>query len=268
MNKHQESVELKAIGLVHTRERYRYEAPRQSVFASNEGWIELLPDYNFEAALEDLSGFERIWVIFKFHLNETWNPKVSPPVISPAGRKVGVFASRSPHRPNPIGMSCVELTGVEKRRIYIRNFDMLDGTPVFDIKPYIPAVDAFPGSAAGWVDETAKCTWQINYSPLFMEECNFIISQGGINLENFCRIQLAVEPLNSRRKRINIISDGVCDIACRTWRVRFEFDQHARQIQVLKIYSAYTAEELLPDAPDKYGDKPLHRLFNDKYSGW
>ena len=122
----------------------------------------MLPDYNFEAALEDLSGFERIWVIFKFHLNETWNPKVSPPVISPAGRKVGVFASRSPHRPNPIGMSCVELTGVEKRRIYIRNFDMLDGTPVFDIKPYIPAVDAFPGSAAGRQEETAKCTRQNN----------------------------------------------------------------------------------------------------------
>lgn len=265
MNKYQESIELKSIGLVHTREKYRYEAPRQSVYARNEGWIELAPELNFETALADLDGFERIWVIFKFHLNETWNPKVAPPVISPPGRKVGVFASRSPHRPNPIGLSCVELTGIEKRKIYIRNFDMLDGTPVFDIKPYIPGVDAFPGAAAGWVDETAKQAWTIDFSPLFTEERNFILEHGGLDLGNFCRIQLAVDPLNSHRKRLTFINDSLCNIACRTWRIRFMFDRAAKKIQVQRIYSAYSPEELLPDVPDKYGDKPLHRIFNASY---
>lgn len=265
MNKYQETIELKAIGLVHTREKYRYEAPRQSVFARNEGWIELVPECNFETAVADLEGFERIWVIFKFHLNETWNPKVAPPVISPPGRKVGVFATRSPHRPNPIGMSCVELTGVEKRKIYIRNFDMLDGTPVFDIKPYIPGVDSFPGSAAGWVDETAKQTWSIEFSPVFSDESEFILANGGIDLANFCRIQLAVEPLDRGRKRLNMVNDALWEIACRTWRIRFEVDSTAKKIHVLEIHSAYSQEELLPGAEDKYGDKTLHRLFNSRY---
>ena len=81
------------IGYVRCPQKYRYEAPRQAVFAGNEGTIELLPHHNYETALRDLDEFDRIWVIFAFHLNDNWKPTVRPPV-SGAKEKVGVFASR------------------------------------------------------------------------------------------------------------------------------------------------------------------------------
>lgn len=250
---------LSPIGVVRSRERYRYETPRQGVFAANAGKIELLPDAGFEPALEGLAGFERIWVVFKFHLNQTWKAKVSPPVISPSGRKVGVFASRSPHRPNPIGMSCVELTGIEGLTLNIANFDMLDGTPVYDIKPYVPKADAFPAARAGWVDETEAASFEVVFSSLFLEQ-NFLVPQP--DLANFCRVQLAVEPLDSRRKRLSRIAQDEYEIACRTWRIRFRLT--GRRAEVLSLRSGYAADELA-SPEDPYGDKDLHRAFISRW---
>lgn len=253
-------MEIDPIGVVRTRERYRYEAPRQGVFASNTGTIELFPADGMTDALCDLAGFERIWVVFKFHLNQTWKPKVSPPVISPAGRRVGVFASRSPHRPNPIGLSCVELTGIEGLVLHIASFDMLDNTPVFDIKPYIPLADAFPDARAGWVDETRKNRFEVEFTPLFMEQNQFI---GTIDLANFCAVQLAVEPLDHHRKRLTELGEGHWEIACRTWRIEFSVEPE-RKIAVHSIRSGYSPSEL-SDPRDPYDDKELHRLFAARY---
>ncbi len=102
-----------------------------------------------EKALEDLDGFERLWLIFDFHLNDGWKSRVKPPR---GGPKRGVLATRSPHRPNSIGLSCVELVKVEGRTLHLRAVDLLDGTPVLDIKPYVPYADAFPEANAGWID--------------------------------------------------------------------------------------------------------------------
>ena len=261
MNEFQESLNIKAIGLVHTPERYRYEAPRQGVFANNEGYIELVPGNNFETALCELEGFERIWVIFKFHLNSGWNPKVSPPVISPPGRRVGVFASRSPHRPNPLGISAVELVGVERLRIYIRNFDMLDGTPVFDIKPYIPRADAFPEARCGWVEQAVGSEYELCFSAQFSAQNDMILAVAGLDLANFCSVQLANNPLNAERKRLTELADGVFEIACRTWRIRFWVDSTDKTVHIMSVRSGYAPEDLAPAAPDPYGDKQLHREF-------
>ena len=142
------------IGVVRGGGDFPQQAPRQSVYARNEGFVELFPHRNFEQALEDLSGFARIWLIFVFDRNHTWKPKVFPPFG--ADRKVGVFASRAPYRPNPIGISAVELVKIEGLKVHIRNFDLLDGTPVLDIKPYISEADSFPGSPAGWRDAVPR----------------------------------------------------------------------------------------------------------------
>ena len=98
---------------------YKYDVPRQgSLFAGHPGRIELKPGNNFEMALRDLEGFERIWVIFQFHENEGWRPTTRPPV-PPKGRdRVGTFASRSPYRPNPIGLSCVRLLSAGYQTVY------------------------------------------------------------------------------------------------------------------------------------------------------
>ena len=89
------------IGFVRGGGNYPQEAPRQGVFARNEGVIELLPERNFETALADLGGFERIWIVFVFDRNRNWKPKVRPP-DGAADRRIGLFATRSPHRPNPV----------------------------------------------------------------------------------------------------------------------------------------------------------------------
>jgi len=108
-------------------------------------FVEGLP----EAAFRDLAGFERIWLVFVFHRSEGWKAEVRPPR---GGGKRSVLATRSPHRPNAIGLSAVELVAVEERALRVRGMDLLDGTPILDIKPYVPYADAFPSSRAGWID--------------------------------------------------------------------------------------------------------------------
>ncbi|MDD2499707.1 MAG: tRNA (N6-threonylcarbamoyladenosine(37)-N6)-methyltransferase TrmO [Geobacter sp.] len=109
-----------------------------------------LAEWLDEQVLQDLDGFERIWLIFAFHQSEGWRSSVKPPR---GGPKRGVLATRSPHRPNAIGLSAVELVGIEGRTLHLRGVDLLDGTPVLDIKPYVPYADAFPAAKAGWIDE-------------------------------------------------------------------------------------------------------------------
>jgi tRNA-Thr(GGU) m(6)t(6)A37 methyltransferase TsaA len=153
-----DSYTMKPVAFVRCQSYYRYETPRQPEFSNIPAVIEFQKGQNFETALADLKGFERIWVIFVFHLNCRWSPKVRPP-LSPNGAKYGLYATRSPHRPNRIGMSCVKLLDVDGTRLTIENSDMLDGTPVLDVKPYIPEVDSFPDSAAEWRDQLKEMEW-------------------------------------------------------------------------------------------------------------
>ena len=143
---------LAPIGVVRTAHAERAEAPRQpAAAAGSAGTIELRPGRHFEDALADLAGFDRIWVIFWFDRNPGWRPKVLPP-RSTTGRK-GVFATRSPHRPNPLGLSVLRLERIEGLTLHVRDLDLLDGTPVLDIKPYIPAFERKDGvRLPSWVD--------------------------------------------------------------------------------------------------------------------
>jgi tRNA (adenine37-N6)-methyltransferase len=134
----------------------RIDAPHQpSVIegtetgTASEAMIEFIDGIPPEA-FRDLAGFERIWLIFVFDRSEGWKPEVRPPR---GGGKRSVLATRSPHRPNAIGLSAVELVGIEGHALRVRGVDLLDGTPILDIKPYVPYADAFPDSRAGWIDE-------------------------------------------------------------------------------------------------------------------
>ena len=114
---------LKPIGYLKSDLIYRYETPRQGILAGEDiSVIELLPHQNFEQAVSQLDGFERIWIIYQFHLNTNWKPLVNPPRHT--RKKVGVFASRAPYRPNQIGMSCVKLVKVDGLKIYISQSDI------------------------------------------------------------------------------------------------------------------------------------------------
>ena len=130
------------IGVVHSPFREKREAPRQGTAnGSAEGTIELFSSSGMEHAVCDLEGFERLFLLFHFHEAKHFRPKVQPPRSSV---RRGVLATRSPHRPNPIGLTVVRLWRVEGLRLHVGDLDVIDGTPVLDIKPYVPYADAFP----------------------------------------------------------------------------------------------------------------------------
>lgn len=133
----------------------RIDAPHQATVVAGtetgdaaEAVIEFVAGFP-EAAFRDLAGFDRIWLLFAFHRSEGWKAQVKPPR---GGGKRSVLATRSPHRPNAIGLSAVELVAVAGHCLQVRGVDLLDGTPILDIKPYVPYADAFPHSRAGWID--------------------------------------------------------------------------------------------------------------------
>ena len=144
------------IGFLHSPYTNRIDAPHQATVVegteSGNFAIATLPleDWVNEQVLQDLGGFERVWLIFSFHRSEGWKSRVKPPR---GGPKRGVLATRSPHRPNAIGLSAVELIKIEGRTLHLKGVDLLDGTPVLDIKPYVPYADSFPEAKAGWIDE-------------------------------------------------------------------------------------------------------------------
>ncbi|HET9033895.1 MAG TPA: tRNA (N6-threonylcarbamoyladenosine(37)-N6)-methyltransferase TrmO [Dokdonella sp.] len=147
---------MNAIAFVRSPYAQRIDAPHQPTVTegtetgeSATARIEFVDAIPVEA-YRDLAGFERIWLIFLFHRSEGWKAEVRPPR---GGGKRSVLATRSPHRPNALGLSAVKLIGVEERALRVSGIDLLDGTPILDIKPYVPYADAFPDSCAGWIDE-------------------------------------------------------------------------------------------------------------------
>lgn len=150
-----DTVEAVAIGHVRSPYTERFGTPRQPPVTDQTRYgapvaarIELLPAYAEAAA--DLAGFDYVWVITWLHLNRGWRPRVTPP----RGPRIprGVLATRAPHRPNPLGLSALRLVGVEGATLHVEGIDLLDGTPVLDVKPYVPYTDAHPGARAGWLD--------------------------------------------------------------------------------------------------------------------
>lgn len=139
-------MELKAIGVIHSPFKEAQGTPIQPVFAeASQGVVEVYAPY--KQGLRDLEGFERIWLIYWFH--RAGRPQLLvEPYMDDTER--GLFATRAPCRPNPIGMSAVRLIRVEDCNLHIGDVDILDGTPVLDIKPYVPKFDCFDAKRIGW----------------------------------------------------------------------------------------------------------------------
>ncbi len=261
---------LEPIGFVRASHGSKVEAARQPAAASGtHGRIELLAGRDFEHALDDLAGWEYIWVIFHFHLNKSWRPKVLPP-RSTSGRK-GLFATRSPHRPNPLGLSAVRLERIEGLTLHLGNHDMLDGTPVLDIKPYVAYTDAHPAARSGWLEDAASAAahagggapadplprYEVSMDPLASQQAAWIESRTGLAISERIRATLALGPEPHPYRRIRRQGDTL-QLAVKEWRVRFLVS--ARAVQVLEINSGYRATQLDPSRPDA-GLLDAHRDF-------
>ena len=158
-----ETYELKTIGHVRSDFPEKFGIPRQAgIVDALEAAIIFEPEYQREEALRGLEGFSHIWVIWQFSeaVRDSWSPTVRPPRLG-GNARMGVFATRSPFRPNALGLSCVRLIGIEhseEHGAYLRiaGADMLDGTPVYDIKPYIPYADSRPEALSGFAPDSGK----------------------------------------------------------------------------------------------------------------
>jgi len=136
------------IGVVRSPYTYVHDAPRQGAGAANAP-AEIVLKTGMQNCLRDLAGFDRVWVVFVFNYSNGWNEMVIPPRDT---THRGVLATRAPHRPNPIGLTCARIISVKARTVTIDEHDLLDGTPVLDLKPYLPYADAHPAARAGWTD--------------------------------------------------------------------------------------------------------------------
>lgn len=157
MNDMTSSFETKIIARIKTDFPTKFGIPRQSGLAPElEGLIIFEPDYRVPDALRGIEGFSHLWLIWQF--SETvrggWSPTVRPPRLG-GNKRMGVFATRSPFRPNPLGLSCVRLIGIEQTDRYgaairVSGADLMDGTPIVDIKPYLPLSDCVPEAKSGF----------------------------------------------------------------------------------------------------------------------
>ena len=158
-----ETYELKTIGHVRSDFPEKFGIPRQAgIVDALEAAIIFEPEYQREEALRGLEGFSHIWVIWQFSeaVRDSWSPTVRPPRLG-GNARMGVFATRSPFRPNALGLSCVRLIGIEhseEHGAYLRiaGADMMDGTPVYDIKPYIPYADCHTGALSGFAPNAGQ----------------------------------------------------------------------------------------------------------------
>jgi hypothetical protein len=161
----------------------------------------------------------------------------------------------------------VRLLKVEGLTLYVDEADLLNGTPVLDIKPYIPMADAFPEAKAGWVEEQVGDLWAVEKAPEFSEQNHWIAEHSAFDLESFAQVQLSrgnfsKDVFDSSRRRLTIdeiSKTGV--LAYRTFRIHFSYDELSRIVRLQKIASGYTSADLNPGTEDKYGDKQLHRDF-------
>lgn len=148
---------MEPIGYLESCFKDKFGTPRQPGLVK-KAWarLKIRADIQPEEALQGLEGFSHVWLIWVFHQNKVarYHAKVHPPRLG--GKSMGVFATRSPHRPNAIGLSLVELVRVEKDGIIVAGADLVDGTPILDIKPYLPEVESIPEARTGWPAEVAK----------------------------------------------------------------------------------------------------------------
>ena len=188
------------IGVIRSCFKDKFGIPRQSGLATTAAaTLEIYAPYDRMEALRGLETVSHIWILFVFHANgqKRWSPTVRPPRLG-GNRRMGVFATRSGFRPNPIGMSAVRLTGMNRQngitRLHLQGIDLLDGTPVLDIKPYLPYADAIAGAKAGFAQNRPEPTLEVVFLPRARTACREKSETWGMDIETLIVEVLAIDP--------------------------------------------------------------------------
>lgn len=192
------------IGTLHTCFKEKFGIPRQSGLVQHaQGILKLRNHPFYKSAIRELESFSHIWLVFVFHQHDakSWKPSIRPPRLGGA-KKVGVLASRSPHRPNPIGLSAVRLDKVDWNatggiELHVSGVDILDGTPILDIKPYIPYADSIPRANSGWAEQPIE-KMPVEFSSQALES---LATKKDPNLRELIIEMLELDPRPAFQKR-------------------------------------------------------------------
>ena len=191
-------IELETIGIIHSPFKEKFGIPRQpGLVPQVQATLQLLPPYDRPEAVAGLEGYSHIWIQFLFHqaMRGQWQPTVRPPRLG-GNKRVGVFASRSPFRPNPIGLSVVGLRQVRCDQgaveLLLTGVDLLDGTPVLDIKPYVAYVDSIPDARSGFAPAAPEQRLDVGFSAAAEEQLRG--RRDGNELKVMIRALLAIDP--------------------------------------------------------------------------
>lgn len=199
--------DFEAIGIAQTPFTQRFGIPRQpGLVPEAKGILKINGHPDYQYALKRLEEFSHIWVVFVFHAHggNKWKPTIRPPRLG-GKEKVGVLSSRSPHRPNPIGLSVVELEKIDFNakggpELHVNGVDLLDGTPILDLKPYIPYADSVPHANSGWAHEDIKKT-PVIFEELALRKIQDIEKKECPDLKNLVEQLLTIDPRPGFQKR-------------------------------------------------------------------
>lgn len=241
----------------HPEQHEKKDAPRQGVHAGGEGFVQLERVTGYQHALDGLDEWPRLWLLFHFDQASGFRPTVWPPR---SAHKRGVFATRSPHRPNAIGMTAARLVRVDHDalRVYVAEADLLQGTPILDLKPYVAYADAFPDAGSGWLTPadplppwTVRCADQVERALAWLAE-------RGVLLHEPLIAALALGPTPQPYRRIRKRDHGL-ELALKEWRFDFTVDETSRTLTVQRVRSGYRPAQLATDE-----SLALHRAFVDR----
>jgi len=232
-------IPMHIIGNVHSPFKEKFGVPRQpGLIEGNIGQIELLAPWNRQEALQGLEGFSHIWVVFIFHEAikpvEDWRPTVRPP--REGAKRQGVFATRSPYRPNPIGMSVLGYHGWEKNKgkllLNVSGLDLIDQTPIVDIKPYLPYADSLPDAQGGFAHSAPKSSaMNVQFSELAQRQL-------GIAEQTYPQLRRLIETTlthNPRPVHFGSI-DKRHDFGIKLYEFDVQWQLDAQKITVLSLY--------------------------------
>jgi tRNA-Thr(GGU) m(6)t(6)A37 methyltransferase TsaA len=234
------------IGVIRSCFPEKFGVPRQAgLVREAAGSVALFPPFDSEEALRGLEAFSHIWITFVFHenLGKNWSPTVRPPRLG-GNRRIGVFASRSGFRPNPVGISAVRLEGIVREagdcRLQVRGLDLVDGTPVLDIKPYVPYADAIAGARAGYAVSAPEPTLSVIFSAEAEATLARLETERQIPLRRLVENLLALDPRPAYRRQ----APGAYGTRLYDLDIRWQAEG-----STARVVSVETADPEQPDSP-------------------
>lgn len=215
---------MKPIAHIETLYKSKFGVPRQAGLVSAPARVVFEPEYRVAEAVRGLEEFDYVWLLWQFHLTERqeWSPTVRPPRLG-GNKRVGVFATRSPFRPNPIGLSSVRLLKIafedDGPVLYVEGADLVDGTPVYDIKPYLPYTDCHPDARSGFAPARPEASLRVDDPDGLIER-----------LPEALRRPLVETLMNDPRPHYQHDPERVYGMPFDRWEVRFRVDGDVLQV--------------------------------------